>query len=603
MSILSSADNSLSKEELLLRLEEAEETLRAIRSGEVDALVVSGEHGDQVFTLKDSTLPYQVLIEEMNEGALTLSPNGLILYCNARFAEMLGVPMETILGKSFIHLVVPGEQAHAMALFEQRLDGKSKGELILRSSQAEIPVEISMKEIRLDGKLRLGVVVSDLTERKQIEAELRHYQQQLEERVNQRTLDLKIANEALSASRLAALNLMDDALSAQKEVKQINDKLAESEQRLMRAQEIAHLGSWELDLLTNQLTWSDEVYRIFGLEPQEFDATYEAFLEAVHPDDRVAVDESYSNSIREGKDSYEIEYRVIKRSNREVRLVHGKYEHFRNDAGEIIRSAGTVHDISERKQAEDALRRFELLSEHSQDVILFIRLQDGCILEANQAAIKAYGYSHEELLALCIQDLRADDAYALTADQMAQADSGGILFETVHRRKDGSTFPVEVSWQGAIIAGVHTLVSIVRDITERKRAEERLQQLNRTLRALSNTNQAMIHATSERQLLDDVCKIVVEDCGHSMVWIGYAKDDEKKSVKPVASAGFEAGYLETLNISWGDNDRGRGPTGTAVRTGKPSRCNNMLTDPLFAPWREQAIKRGYRLFSCPSANY
>ena len=121
-----------------------------------------------------------------------------------------------------------------------------------------------------------------------------------------------------------------------------------------------------------------------------------------------------------------------------------------------------MHDISERKRAEDALRRFELLSEHSQDVILFIRLQDGCILEANQAAIKAYGYSHEELLALCIQDLRADDAYALTADQMAQANFGGILFETVHRRKDGSTFPVEVSWQGAIIAGVHTLVSIVR---------------------------------------------------------------------------------------------------------------------------------------------
>ena len=159
MSILSSADNSLSKEELLLRLEEAEETLRAIRSGEVDALVVSGEHGDQVFTLKDLTLPYQVLIEEMNEGALTLSPNGLILYCNARFAEMLGVPMETILGKSFIHLVVPGEQARGMALFEQRLDGKSKGELILRSSQAEIPVEISMKEIRLDGRVTRPAVL------------------------------------------------------------------------------------------------------------------------------------------------------------------------------------------------------------------------------------------------------------------------------------------------------------------------------------------------------------------------------------------------------------------------------------------------------------
>jgi PAS domain-containing protein len=90
-------NHSLSREELLLRLEEAEETLRAIRSGEVDALVVSGAQG-QVFTLKDATLPYQILIEEMNEGALTLSPEGVIPYCNARFAEMLGLPMPGILG-------------------------------------------------------------------------------------------------------------------------------------------------------------------------------------------------------------------------------------------------------------------------------------------------------------------------------------------------------------------------------------------------------------------------------------------------------------------------------------------------------------------------
>src|SRR5574341_687234 len=82
--------------------------------------------------------------------------------------------------------------------------------------------------------------------------------------------------------------------------------LSESEARLKRSQEIAHLGGWELDLVSNVLTWSDEVYRIFGLQPQEFGATYEAFLEAVHPDDRAAVNEAYSGSIREGRDTYEI---------------------------------------------------------------------------------------------------------------------------------------------------------------------------------------------------------------------------------------------------------------------------------------------------------
>jgi K+-sensing histidine kinase KdpD len=78
-----------------------------------------------------------------------------------------------------------------------------------------------------------------------------------------------------------------------------------------------------------------------------------------------------------------------------------------------------------------------------------------------------------------------------------------------------------------------------------------------------------------------------------MVWIGYAEHDEAKSVRPVAFSGFEGGYLETLNLTWADTERGRGPTGTAIRTGKIAACRNMLTDPAFEPWREEAIKRGY----------
>ncbi|HUF00401.1 MAG TPA: PAS domain S-box protein, partial [Anaerolineales bacterium] len=131
-------------------------------------------------------------------------------------------------------------------------------------------------------------------------------------------------------------------------------------------------------------------------------------------------------------------------------------------------------DITERKQAEEYLRRFELLAEHSRDIILFMGHKDGRILEANAAAVQAYGYSRDELLALTVQDLRASGTQRLTADQMAQADAGGILFETIHRRQDGTTFPVEVSSQGATIGGVRTLISIVRDITERRQAEEAL---------------------------------------------------------------------------------------------------------------------------------
>jgi PAS domain S-box-containing protein len=128
---------------------------------------------------------------------------------------------------------------------------------------------------------------------------------------------------------------------------------------------------------------------------------------------------------------------------------------------------------------------------------------------------------------------------------------------------------------------------------ELRASEERLHKLNRTLMALSRSSQAQVRATDEASYTQDVCRLIVEDCGYAMVWIGFAAEDEAKSVRVAAFAGFEAGYLETLKLTWADTDRGRGPTGTAIRTATPSRCSNMRTDPKFAPWQEEALKRGY----------
>ena len=148
--------------------------------------------------------------------------------------------------------------------------------------------------------------------------------------------------------------------------------LRENERRLNRAQEISHLGSWELDLVNNQLSWSDEVYRIFGLLPQEFAVTYEAFLTAVHPDDRAAVDAAYSGSLREGRDTYEIEHRVVRISSGEIRVVLEKCEHFRDVSGQITRSIGMVHDITERKRAEEEIqRRVEELRASNEELTRF----------------------------------------------------------------------------------------------------------------------------------------------------------------------------------------------------------------------------------------
>ncbi len=124
-------------------------------------------------------------------------------------------------------------------------------------------------------------------------------------------------------------------------------------------------------------------------------------------------------------------------------------------------------------------------------------------------------------------------------------------------------------------------------------ADEDVERLRRHLRALRHSNRAMIRATDQSRYLDEVCQIVVQDCGYAMVWIGFAQHDAERRVIPVSFAGFEEGYLETLHLTWSDTPRGRGPTGMAIRTGEAVVVDDMRTDERFTPWRSEALKRGY----------
>src|SRR5438874_2212350 len=135
--------------------------------------------------------------------------------------------------------------------------------------------------------------------------------------------------------------------------------------------------------------------------------------------------------------------------------------------------------VSVHRRAREALQRYELLAEHSRDVIVFVRRSDGQVLEANAAATLAYGYGRDELMRLSVRDLRAEPTHEELGVQMADADIRGIRFETTHRRKDGSTFPVEVSSEGADVAGTRVLISVIRDITAPRGAAERLAEADR----------------------------------------------------------------------------------------------------------------------------
>ncbi len=130
------------------------------------------------------------------------------------------------------------------------------------------------------------------------------------------------------------------------------EKIQRSQDLLSRTQRLARIGSWVFDLRLNRLEWSDEVYRIFGLSPQQFTPTYESFLEMVHADDRNSVDTAYTSSLRELKDGYDIEHRIVRRDTGEIRVVIEKCIHDRDDSGQIVRSVGMVQDITGRENAE-----------------------------------------------------------------------------------------------------------------------------------------------------------------------------------------------------------------------------------------------------------
>lgn len=181
----------------------------------------------------------------------------------------------------------------------------------------------------------------EIEERIQVETELMEARNALEARVDERTAALRRANEQLQ------LELADRKLA--------EAQLLQSEARLNDAQRIAHLGNWELDLASNLLTWSDEIYRIFEIDPEQFGASYDAFLAAIHPDDRELVNRTYAASVA-NHIPYDIVHRLLMKDGR-IKYVNERCETCYGEDGRPLRSAGTIHDITERELAKDALNR------------------------------------------------------------------------------------------------------------------------------------------------------------------------------------------------------------------------------------------------------
>lgn len=260
----------------------------------------------------------------------------------------------------------------------------------------------------------------------------------------------------------------------QLELLQRSEVLKRNEQSLAEAQRMAHVGSWELDLSTHALVGSNELFRIFGLSPQQTGAVGDVLTNAIHPDDQEEVVAARAAVARDGRPR-DMFYRMVRSPGQELRHLHEFAEPVTDQDGRLVAIRGAIHDITEIRRAEAETAR-----------------------------------SH------------------------------------------------------------------------------------RALRILSESNQSLVRIQDETALLNEICRIAVEVGGYRMASVAFADTDPAKTLRVVAHAGFEAGYFDSARLTWDDCDRGRGPAGTAVRTGRPCLVRNIQTDPAFAPWRLEALLRGYQ---------
>ena len=253
---------------------------------------------------------------------------------------------------------------------------------------------------------------------------------------------------------------------------------------------------------------------------------------------------------------------------------------------------GFMVDITESRKAQARIavseRRYHNVFDSASDAMLVQNKDTGAILDANSAALALYQYTLEEFRTITYTDLVAQPEPEDTCPLP------GPVFCPVpyHRRKDGTRFPVEVTESTYLQKKRTICIFSIRNITNRKEAEERILATRRLYVVLSRVSEAIVRVRDLETLLREICRIAVEYGHFRMVWVGLI-DKEKQIISPVAHAGFEDGYLAALHIPLDASPEGSGPTGSAFRTGVHIITTDIASDPRMEPWREEAVKRGY----------
>ncbi len=283
-----------------------------------------------------------------------------------------------------------------------------------------------------------------------------------------------VLKPVISDNLFAVIETTIEEINLKRLVREQERQIRRREQQLARAQKITHLGCWEWEVATGKASWSDELYRILGLEPGSIPASYYGFLERVHPDDRKVVKRIVRDALRK-RQSFISHYCRIIRPDGSVRTVHGQGEVVFDDTGRLVSVIGTSHDVTERREMEEERARLAMIVASSNDAIFSISL-DGFITSWNKGAENVFGYSAGEIIGseifTIIPPERRDERSQIL--QMILSGEQVRHFETTRIRKDGSRIYVSITTSPILDADGNIIGNsvIARDVTEHRQMEE-----------------------------------------------------------------------------------------------------------------------------------
>ncbi|MFA6025872.1 MAG: PAS domain S-box protein [Ignavibacteriaceae bacterium] len=319
------------------------------------------------------------------------------------------------------------------------------------------------------------------------------------------------------------------------------------------------------------------------------------FVRVCAPVDRRRVVDHYAKEIQKGVLDTNLEFR-IRRKDGTIVWIEQNTRIIRDEKENIIEHRNIAHDIDDRKKAEAAIRKseewFRNLFEKASDGIFHSSLS-GKIVSVNKSFAMMHGYTVEEMQKINIKNLDTPECSQLYPERIRRILAGeNLTFEVEHYHKNGHTFPLEVSASMITVGNEKFIIAFHRDITARKKAEEKIKKLNRLYTVLSNVNQAIVRIKDREQLFNETCRVVVDDGKFVMVWIGMVNPSTNK-VDVVGSSGVIKDYLDKINIDLNDKDRSGGIVGQAIKKQTHIIANDIKNDNSISQWKEDIIKNDF----------